>query len=69
MKAALIVIVIILTLALMRWVLGDEADIHPARLLPFIGGHSVGMYDVGALVVVGITVVGLLRLWRAGDDS
>ena len=69
MKAASIVIVIVLALALIRWVLGGEIDIHLARLLPFIGGHSVGIYDVGALVVVGITIIGLLRLWRASDDS
>jgi len=67
MKAAITVIIIVLALSLIGWILGD-AGIHPAKLLPFLGGHSVGAYDVGGLLMLFILILGLRRLWNRDEE-
>ena len=61
MRLVLITTIIVMSAALITWIRADE-DFPIAHVLPFMGGDDPGVYDVGALVVIGITIWGITRL-------
>ena len=61
MKAAKIALVVVFISALIVWVRGGQPSVHPAKLLPFLGGHRVSIYDFGAVAMILMTVVALTR--------
>ena len=63
MKAAKVTLIILVLWALVGWVGGGDLR----RTLPFLGGHPPGIYDIGALVMVVITVVALRTIRSAGE--
>lgn len=63
MKWAAITIIVLMIASLIAWVRGGE-NFHIAQAFPFLGGYDPGIYDTGALIVIFITSVGLLRLAR-----
>lgn len=71
MKAAKIILVILVISALIGWVRGGHGPEHIARSLPFCGGHKPGLYDIGGLAVIGLLLWGLARLRNTGkpDES
>ena len=62
MKTVLTVGIIIFAFAIIGWVLGDGGPIRVAELLPFLGGHPLGIYDLGGIWMLVIIVLGLRRL-------
>lgn len=62
MKTILTIGIIIFAFAIVRWVLGDGGPIHVAELLPFVGGHPFGIYDLGGICMLVIIVLALPRL-------
>ena len=64
MKAAKIVVVLILMFAMIRWIAGNEEFALPT-ILPFLGGHEPDFwYDMGGIVLIIIVLLGLRRLSR-----
>ena len=65
MKAAKIVVVILLVGGLICWARHGHEVGHIARSLPFCGGHKPGLYDLGGLALLGLALWGLSRLRNA----
>jgi len=65
MKAAKIILVILVISALIGWVRGGHGPEHIAKTLPFCGGHRPGLYDLGGLAMLGLCLWGLARLRNA----
>ena len=63
MKAAKIVLVLLVTMGLVVFVRGGR-DFSLAKALPFCGGHKPGFYDFGALALLALAAWGLTRLHR-----
>ncbi|MCB9851903.1 MAG: hypothetical protein H6819_02310 [Phycisphaerales bacterium] len=61
MRVGLTVIIILLCCALIRWCLNDTG-IHPVKLLPFLSGHPVGLYDIALLGMAIFLVVRVCHL-------
>ena len=68
MKAGIVVAIIGFCVALIGWVFGGGGIPHPAKFFPFLGGGSVSLYDFGGLVVVGMVIAGLLRLFGGKSE-
>ena len=69
MKAAKITFILIVIVCLILFVLEGSKLAHIARLLPFMGGHPPGIYDVAGLVLIILACWGLARLRRSTTDS
>ena len=69
MKAAKITFILIVIVCLIFFVLEGSELGHIARLLPFMGGHPPGIYDVAGLVLIILACWGLARLRRSTTDS
>jgi len=61
MKAALLIVIVLLTVALVRWILAGS-DVSFGRALPFMNGRFDPLYDLGALAMLVIFLWGLVRL-------
>ena len=68
MRIFFITLVLILLVAIMVWVRSGDG-FHIARVLPFCGGHEPGLYDVAALGVILILLLGLKQLYRPPDED
>ena len=68
MKPAMITLVIIVISLLIVWIRNGE-DFHIAKILPFLGGQPPGFFDIGAIIMILITIAGLRRLRQAGGDT
>jgi hypothetical protein len=68
MRYAVITIIVLAVTSLIAWVRGGES-FHLAKAFPFLGGYDPGIYDVGSLIIVVITTVGLARLAERGKDD
>jgi len=69
MRAAAAVAVVILTMAVIRWIRSGD-DFPLGRALPFMSGKSDPLYDFGSLAMVLIFIWGLVRMSRNhGDDT
>ena len=67
MKTIAITLIIVFVSAVILFVRGG-ADFPIVRVLPFLGGHEPGLYDVGALVILAILALGIRRMYRQDDD-
>ena len=68
MKAAKVVLIVLCCALIINWVRGGE-DFHWARVLPLMGGHHPGIYDVAAVVLLLVMLPwGLRRLRRRGEE-
>ena len=63
MKAAKLVIVLVIVLALMNWSRGTNTFALPMTL-PLLGGEKPGIFDWAGLIAVGIGIANLIRLAR-----
>ncbi|MFC1805377.1 hypothetical protein ACFL09_00155 [Planctomycetota bacterium] len=69
MKAAIVVLIVILTGALVCGIRGD-LDFSIVHTLPLLGGHKPSLwYDGGAVCLVLLFLWGLGRLRRRGEDT
>ena len=69
MKAAKIIIVLIVAYVLIKWIAGNEEFALPT-ILPFLGGHEPDFwYDIGGIALIVIALLGLRRLSRNQDDN
>ena len=69
MKAAKLTILLIIMIALMHWMRGDYDHTLP-MVLPFMHGQEPSLwYDLGSLVVVVITLLGIRQLSRNRRDN
>lgn len=62
MRAMLVTIVVLLTLALLGW-MRDDHQFDTRRLIPFLHGEAT-LYDAAGLVVIVIALWGLARHHR-----
>jgi hypothetical protein len=69
MKAAKIVLVLLVISALIGVVRSGRGLGHIGRVLPFCSGGEPGLYDFGALAVIAIALWGIARMYRAGKDT
>ena len=71
MKAAKITVIAVLVLAFIAWVKGNARFDHIVQVIPFLGGHRPGIYDLAGIVMILITIWGLCRLrsTRSGADE
>jgi len=68
-KAAKIILVL-LVIAVLIGVVRSGRDLgHIGRVLPFCSGGEPGLYDFAALAVVAIALWGIARMYRAGKDA
>ncbi len=63
MKAAQLVALAVVVLALMNWSRGDYAFALPMTL-PLLGGQEPSIYDLAGALVIVIAIAGLMRLRR-----
>ena len=64
MKAAKLVVLLILFIVLINWVrLGNYSEPIPT-VLPFLGGRDHSIYEPAGVVCIAISLWGLLRLSR-----
>ena len=63
MKPAMVVAITLVTAALILWV-REGATFPIVHVLPFCGGHAPGIYDLAAVIMLGITLWGIWRLFR-----
>ena len=68
MKAATILIIVIVALAVIGWIMQDT-DFHIAESLPFCSGEKPNFYDIGALALLTLLVWGLARLAKRRRDD
>lgn len=69
MKAAKLTILLIIMIALMRWMRGDYDHTLP-MVLPFMHGQEPSLwYGLGGIVVVIITLLKLRKLSRNRRDN
>ena len=68
MKILQILVVLLLTFTFLRFIRAG-ADFHIAKVLPFCDGEPVGIYHWSGLIMAGIFVWGLLRLYHRKDDE
>jgi len=66
MRAALVIVIVILTLTVVRWIRAGD-DFPLGRALPFMNGEFNPLYDFGALGMVVIFIWGLVRLHHRRD--
>ena len=69
MKAAKIILVLLVISALIGVVRSGRGLGHIGRALPFCSGGEPGLYDFAALAVVAIALWGIARMYRAGKDA
>ena len=69
MKAAKIILVLLVISALIGFVRSGRDLGHIGRVLPFCSGGAPGLYDFAALAVVAIALWGIARMYRAGKDA
>jgi hypothetical protein len=69
MKAAKVILVVLVVGALIGWVRQENSVGHIVRCLPFCGGHKPAIYDFGGLVLLGLVLWGLSRLKNAGKGG
>jgi len=69
MKAAKIILVLLVIAALIGVVRSGRDLGHIGRVLPFCSGGKPGFYDFAALAVVAIALWGIARMYRAGKDT
>ena len=67
MKAAMVVLILIVTMGLIVFVRGGR-DFSLVKAIPFCGGHKPGLYDFGAIALFTLMLWGLGRLKRSGQD-
>ena len=68
MKAAQLVVLTLVILALMNWSRGEYSFRLPTTL-PLLGGQAPSIYDAAGAMVIVITLAGLMRLGRRRRDS
>jgi hypothetical protein len=68
MKAAKLVLILIVTMGLILFVRGGR-DFNLVKSLPFCGGHKPGFYDFGAIALVVLMLWGLGRLKQSGQEQ
>ena len=67
MKAALVVLVVVLAASVINWMRGSEHNAPIVQSLPFLGGHPPSIYDLAALILLpGMLLWGLARLRGRG---
>ena len=69
MRPAIVTIIVIAFGALIVWIGTDSEISHLAEVLPFLGGHEVGLYDWAGLAVLVITAWGIGRLFSNSEDE
>ena len=70
MRTAAITVTVVLAAALVLWILEGTEVGHIADLLPLVSGESPSqVYSLGGVAVLVITLWGLLRLLRHGQDD
>jgi hypothetical protein len=67
MRATKIVLVVVIAALLMRAVCSDY-DFKLPMVLPFMGGHKPGIYEVGGIAIILIALWGIKRLGRSDVD-
>jgi hypothetical protein len=63
MKVVWTVLVIVLLAGVICWV-REGAGFSVLQALPLLGGHAPGLFDVGGVALIVITIWGLRRLAR-----
>jgi hypothetical protein len=67
MKAALVVLVVVLAASVINWTRRGGHNAPIVQALPLLGGHRPSFYDVAALILFpGMLLWGLARLRRRG---
>jgi len=69
MKAAKIAIILVIIVSLILWCRSDYDIGHIARILPFSSGHRPSLYDLAAIVLIGLAISGLARLRRRSSSQ
>jgi len=69
MKAAKITVILVIIVSLMLWCRSDYDIGHIARVLPFSSGNHPGLYDVAAIVLIGLAISGLARMKRSSSSQ
>ena len=62
-----IVLILLFSFWLINWVTGGES-VPLAHLLPFLGGDPVSIYDIGAIAMLVIAIIGVRRSARSSRD-
>jgi hypothetical protein len=68
-KAAKVILVLLVISALIGVVRSGRGLGHIGRVLPFCSGGEPGLYDFGALAIIAIALWGIVRMYRAGIDA
>lgn len=66
-QIVLIVLILLFSFCLINWVTGGES-VPLAHLLPFLGGDPVSIYDIGAIAMLVIAIIGVRRSARSSRD-
>ena len=69
MRHFIIAFILLSGLALIVWCRAGTNLGHIARMLPFSGGYKPGIYDVAAVVVIVLCILGVCRIKRNRDHS
>jgi hypothetical protein len=67
MRIVWTVLIVVLIAALICWVRSGSA-FNVVQALPLLGGHPPGIFDLGAFVMILITIWGVRRLTRNRSD-
>ena len=66
MRVGLVVLILVFAAHIINFVRAGNG-FHVAEVVPFLGGRTPGIYDVGAIVMIGIAIAGLRKLYRRSD--
>jgi hypothetical protein len=67
-KAFILVLIVVLGAAVLRWVRAGESFPF-VHALPWIGGYAPGIYDVAAVAMLLIGFLGIRNLYRKDDEG